>query len=147
MWSEVKASVTQSCPTLCNLMGLSPSRLLCPWNSPGKNTGVGIYSLLQGIFLTQGLNPSLLHSDIFFTILVNISHQFCCHLNEHLKWETLSFFIGIDCYLLHQKISKPKYLYTTTIEYLTLMGVICISFYQSKSKALIDKKKNIATCF
>ena len=31
--------------------------LLCPWNSPGKNTGVGSHSLLQGIFPTQGLNP------------------------------------------------------------------------------------------
>ena len=33
---------------------------LCPWNFPGKNTGVGCYCLLQGIFLTQGLNPCLL---------------------------------------------------------------------------------------
>ena len=32
-------------------------RLLCPWDFPGKNTGVGCHSLLQGIFLTQGLNP------------------------------------------------------------------------------------------
>ena len=31
------------------------------WDSPGKNTGVGCYSLLQGIFLTQGLNLRLLH--------------------------------------------------------------------------------------
>ena len=30
--------------------GLQPARLLCPWNSPGKNTGVGSHSLLQGIF-------------------------------------------------------------------------------------------------
>ena len=29
--------------------GLYPARLLCPWNSPGKNTGVGCHSLLQGI--------------------------------------------------------------------------------------------------
>ena len=29
------------------------ARLLCPWNSPGKNTGVGCHSLLHGIFLTQ----------------------------------------------------------------------------------------------
>ena len=35
--------------------------LLCPWNFPGKNTGVGCHFLLQGIFLTQGLNPHLLH--------------------------------------------------------------------------------------
>ena len=32
-----------------------------PWNSTGKNTGVGSHSLLQGIFLTQESNPGLLH--------------------------------------------------------------------------------------
>ena len=32
---------------------LYPARLLCPWDSPGKNTGEGSYFLLQGIFLTQ----------------------------------------------------------------------------------------------
>ena len=36
-------------------------RLLRPWDSPGKNTGVDSYSLLQGIFLIQGSNPGLLH--------------------------------------------------------------------------------------
>ena len=44
--------------------GLQPSRLLCPWDFPGRNTGVGYHSLLQGIFPTQGLNlgfPRLLH--------------------------------------------------------------------------------------
>ena len=30
--------------------------LLCPWDSPGKKTGVGCHALLQGIFLIQGLN-------------------------------------------------------------------------------------------
>ena len=34
--------------------------LYSPWNSPGQNTGVDSFSLLQGIFLTQGLNPGLL---------------------------------------------------------------------------------------
>ena len=41
--------------------GLYPTRLLCPWDSPGKNTGVGCHFLLQGIFPTQGSNPGLLH--------------------------------------------------------------------------------------
>ena len=36
-------------------------RLLCPWDSPGKNTGVGCHTLIQGIFLTQGGNPRLLY--------------------------------------------------------------------------------------
>ena len=40
---------------------LLPTRLICSWDSPGKNTAVGSHSLLQGIFPTQGLNPGLLH--------------------------------------------------------------------------------------
>ena len=38
---------------------LYPTRLLCPWDSPGKNTGVGCHFLLQGIFSTQESNPGL----------------------------------------------------------------------------------------
>ena len=40
---------------------LSPTSLLCPWDFPDKNTGVGCHPLLQGIFLTQGSNQHLLH--------------------------------------------------------------------------------------
>ena len=40
--------------------GLQPMRL-CPWNFPGKNTGMCCHFLLWGIFPTQGANPSLLH--------------------------------------------------------------------------------------
>ena len=32
-----------------------------PWDSPGNSTGVGSHAFLQGIFLTQGSNPGLLH--------------------------------------------------------------------------------------
>ena len=48
-----KLLVTQSCLTL-QPYGLRPTKLLGPWDSPGKNTEVGSHSLLQGIFLTQG---------------------------------------------------------------------------------------------
>ena len=41
--------------------GPQPTRLLCPWDFPGKDTGVGCHFLLQGTFLTQGSNPGLLH--------------------------------------------------------------------------------------
>ena len=41
--------------------GLQLARLLCSWDSPGKNTGVGCHALLQGIFQTQELNLGLLH--------------------------------------------------------------------------------------
>ena len=43
---------------------LKSSRLLCPWDSPGKSTGVGCHFLFQGIFLIQGLNPCLLHWQV-----------------------------------------------------------------------------------
>ena len=56
----VKVLVAQLCLTLQS-HELYLTRLLCPWNSPGKNTGVGCHSLLQGIFPTQGPNPSLPH--------------------------------------------------------------------------------------
>ena len=48
------------------------SRLLCPCNFPDENTGVGCHSLLQGIFLTQKLNPGPLHCR---QILYHLSHK------------------------------------------------------------------------
>ena len=59
--------------------GLWPTRLLCPWNSPGKNTAVDSHSLLQGIFLTQGLNPGLLHCrQILYYLSCHGSTQSSC---------------------------------------------------------------------
>ena len=46
--------------TLCNPNLVAPTELLCPWDSPGKNTAVGCQVLLQGIFPTQVSNPGLL---------------------------------------------------------------------------------------
>ena len=45
---------------VCKVTSVLSDRLPCPWDSPGKNTGVGCHFLLQGIFLTQGSNPGLL---------------------------------------------------------------------------------------
>ena len=51
---------------------LPPQGLYSSWNSPGQNTGVGSLSLLQGIFPTQGSNPSLPHCR---QILYQLSHK------------------------------------------------------------------------
>ena len=51
---------------------LQPHGLYSPWNSPGQNTGVGSFSLLQGIFPTQGSNPGLLH---YRQIPYQLSHK------------------------------------------------------------------------
>ena len=41
------AKSLQSCPTLCDPHRQQPTRLRCPWDSPGKNTAVGCHFLLQ----------------------------------------------------------------------------------------------------
>ena len=55
-------------PSLAGNPNPAPARLLCPWNSPGKNTVLGCHFLLQGIFSTQGSNPGLLHCRQIFLL-------------------------------------------------------------------------------
>ena len=74
--------------TVCSL----PLWPLWPWNSPGKNAGVGSHSLLQGIFLIQGLNMGPLH---YRQILSRLSHQ-GTYIVESNYFEVIrSFFIFI----------------------------------------------------
>ena len=70
LWSEVK--VAQLCLTLCGPMDCNLPRPLCPWNSPGKNAGVGSCFLLQRIFPIQGLKPGLPHCE---QILYCLNHR------------------------------------------------------------------------
>ena len=61
--------------------GLQPSRLLCPWNSPGKKAGVGRHALLQGIFLTQGPHkapPNGFSSSSNFLRALHTVFRSCC---------------------------------------------------------------------
>ena len=77
---KVKSEVAQSCPTLCDPVDcnysppgssvrgivqarIQSTRLLHPWDSPGKNTGVDCHFRPQGIFPTQGSNPGLQQAD------------------------------------------------------------------------------------
>ena len=66
--------VAQSCLTLCDPMDCSLTGSSVHGDSPGKNTGVGCHSLLQGIFLTQGLNQCLLCLRHGRQILYRLSH-------------------------------------------------------------------------
>ena len=81
--------------------GLQPARLLCPWDSPGKNTRVGCYFLLQGIFQTQGSNPRLLHWQVDS---LPLRHQ-------------RSPFTGI---LIYENLSKCTFLNTSSSLYYQL---------------------------
>ena len=98
IWSaclKVK-SESESCSAVSDSLQLHG--LYSPWNSPGQATGVGGLSLLQGIFQTQGSNPSLPHCRL---ILYQLSHKgsprlvggvcsslVLSHHSKNLKWWT-----------------------------------------------------------
>ena len=67
--------VAQLCPTVCDPMDCNPPGSSVHENSPGKNTRVDCYALLQGILLTQRLNPHLLYLLHCRWILYQLSYQ------------------------------------------------------------------------
>ena len=87
-WGVCVCVCVFSCSVLSTSLrpcGLQPSRLLCPWDFPDKNTGVDCYFLFQGIFLTRKLNPHLWYSFSKYCCLHFCSH---CRLGDCLMyWE------------------------------------------------------------
>ena len=77
--------VAQSCPALCNPIDCC---------LPGSSIQVGFHFLLQGIFLTQGSNPGLLHCRQTF---YHLSHQ-----GNH--YESKDFLKGKDLYQVEMKM-------------------------------------------
>ena len=59
MQKKVAAKSLQSCPTLCDLIDSSPPVSPRPWDSPGKNTGVGCYFLLKKKKKKKKLNTQI----------------------------------------------------------------------------------------
>ena len=70
--------------------GCHCTRLLCPWNSPGRNTGVGCHSLLRGIFPTQG---SPLHLLLWQADASPLSHWrcYCKASKDFVIWKETNF--------------------------------------------------------
>ena len=77
---------SESCSVVSD--SLQHHGLYSPWNSPGQNTGVGSFPLLQGIFPTQGSNPGLPHCR---QILYQLSHKGSPRI---LKWVAYPFSSG-----------------------------------------------------
>ena len=101
--------------------GLQPTRLLCPWDSPGKNTGVDCHFLLQRIFLTQELNSGLLcllHWQAASLPLappgkprcVDTESSFHFPVSRTVKYESLSFLSPPICSLVTLTQKDPKWL-------------------------------------
>ena len=90
--------VANSCPTLLWLYGLWPARVLCPWDFPSKNTGVGCHLLLQRNFTTQESNMHLLHLQANSLLL---SHQGSPQVRKLYFWLILqNMWIHIHMYTI-----------------------------------------------
>ena len=110
-----ESEVTQSCLTLCDPM--EPTRLLHPWDFPGKSTGVGCHFLPQGIFLTQGSNPDLPHCR---QTLYHLSYQGSpAHKGKaRIKFLLLlkpSHFLYFTKYLLCTRRSRNRFISTSRL--------------------------------
>ena len=92
---QVKA---QSCLTFCDPMDYSLPGSSVHWILPGRNTRVGGHFLLQGIFLTQGSNPGLLHCR---QVLYHLNHREALVYKRMLSGSLLKW-------LLHQKIPQKQ---------------------------------------
>ena len=88
LYCAVLCLVALLCPALCDPMGCSLPGSFVHRDSPGKNTGVGSGSLLQGISPTQGSNPGLPHCR---QILYCVSHQ---RIPRILEWVAYPFSRG-----------------------------------------------------
>ena len=116
-------SLTQLCPILCDPMDYS-HRLLCPWNFPGENTGVGSHFLLQGIFVTQGPNSCLLcflHLPLWQADSLPLSHLgslksfitlLLLHIAIAITYYYCNYMLIIITYFL--KLHSPVILHITT---------------------------------
>ena len=101
--------------------GLQPTKLLCPWDSPGKNTRLGCHGLLQGIFQTQESNWCLLHLlhcrwSLYPLSHVGINPQLLCYL-------------PVSCSLHSMNSSKPQKLTGYLVRQTGKIGVHKNSLY------------------
>ena len=106
-----------------------------PWNSPGKDTGVGSHSLLQGIFPTQGSNLGLLHCR---WILYYLTHSGSLHKTDVILHNSLLRKLRLE--LLQNLPKLSLFLDSGDLEFVTL----------SVSKAyvfpILFKKKALSLC-
>ena len=120
--------VAKSCLTLLRAHGLQPTRLLCSWDLPGKNTGAGCHFLLQGTFLTQ---RSYLHLLQWQADSLLLSHQ-------GILWHTQKVHSLIfSCMCTHKRLTiafqLPVYQQNKGCQHGTAILKVLAIFFKSKT--------------
>ena len=123
-WYELMCMLSCfSCVWLFATLWTVTSRLLCSWDSPGKNTGEGCHALLQGIFPTQGLNPmSYALAGRFFTTsatweisncviqantVLNLPQLNSSSLQEWWKF-AINLLLNSDYHMVYESLKKKE---------------------------------------
>ena len=122
-WALCWCAYLLSCVRLFVTPWTVPARLLCPWDSPGKNTGVDCHFLLQGIFPTQGSKPGLPH---WRWILYHLSHQGSPSTRQEIiLWGEDCVFIHPLCPLLAQCLTYRRHLISEWVKVTQLCPTLC----------------------
>ena len=118
-------------------MDCSPTRLLCPWDFPGKNTGVGCYVPFQGIFWTQGSNLGPWNWQVDS---LPLSHEGCeKQINISNAWHR----VGTHLYLLPIPLF---YVYHCFRFRKTKMSKILVSQELLNQQWQTTRNKNMLSC-
>ena len=121
--------------------GLQPARLLCSWNSSGKNTGVGFHAILQGYLSDPGIEPVSLVSPALASRFFTISATW------EAKYIILQFLRALNLYVDQKNHQPPsplpstfhfKTIYITT---LLLYSLLRIHSFGSGTPSLPDSLK------
>ena len=136
--------------------GMQPARLLCPWDSPGKNAEVHCPALLQGIFLAQGSSPHLLcllHWQVGSWPLAPSGRLPHCWYHKH-KMSVCP--ITVDVNLDHQvKVVSARFLHCNVtifpliiskcpvVKYFETMWISCFSSIINSVKVFVSSLKQL----
>ena len=103
------------------------ARFLCPWNFPGKDTGVGCHFLLQGIFLTQESNLCLLcllHCRwILYYWATREAPNLCFHVSFFSSVSSVPSLICVRLFATPRKCSTPGFPISSSRSLLKLMSI------------------------
>ena len=121
--------------------GLQPSRFLCPWDSPGKNTAVGCHALLQGISLIfYSLQTKNGHTKVIQIPISVCTNEVLLHPNHICSFACYLWLLlhqGREIQQLQQRpdgLPSPKYLLSGPLQNCLLISTIEILNTKKKKK-------------
>ena len=129
------AKSLQSCPTLCDPIDGKPTRLPRPWDSPGKNTGVGCHFLLQCVKVKSESEVAQLRQTLIDPMDCSLPGSSVHGIFQArvLEWVTIAFSMtNLDTILKNRDSTLPTNILKTTFFPVSMNG--CESWIIEKAE-------------